>query len=430
MIVLERRWREIMFFDREYEDLKNFAEDLFDHPELGFKEERTQGKVIDYIHSVNPQAKIETFALTGLRVDLNHNCQHTMAFLAELDAVYTPNHFRANPQTGAAHTCGHFSQVTIALALYHYFFVTQAYQQLDFNLAFIFVPAEEYLDLDYRRSLRDQGKVVHLGGKAEAMRLGVFNDIDFAIHIHSIGERFHEPTIELACDLAGFCYKYFDFQGRASHAGFDPYSGVNAYSMSTLFNTAIGLARQQMREDVYLRLNPIIMDASSMSTNVIPDQVRVGTDIRSMSLDYMREVSQRLDQMAQGSALALGGQVTCETEMGYLPFHQDDYLTQLAKEAFMAYPAITGLIDQRGAIAAAGDIGDLSYMLPCIQISYGGFEGRIHGIDFRMIDPEFVLKTFPDYLVQCIHHISDSMDYNKLYRRSYSDYLSTLTTML
>ena len=116
--------------------------------------------------------------------------------------------------------------------------------------------------------------------------------------------------------------------------------------------------------------------------------------------------------------------------MGYLPFHQDDYLTQLAKEAFMAYPAITGLIDQRGAIAAAGDIGDLSYMLPCIQISYGGFEGRIHGIDFRMIDPEFVLKTFPDYLVQCIHHISDSMDYNKLYRRSYSDYLSTLTTML
>ena len=419
----------IMFFDQAYERHRAFAEDLFQHPELGFKEERTREKVVEYIHSVQADASIQDFALTGLRVDLNHGRERTMAFIAELDAVYTPGHFQADPQTGAAHTCGHFTQVTIALALYHYYVVSQAYLDLDFNLAFIFVPAEEYLDLDYRRALRDQGKVVHLGGKAEAMRLGVFDDIDFALHIHSIGEKFDQPTIELGCDLAGFCYKYFTFQGRASHAGFDPFSGINAYSMSTLFNTALGLGRQQIREDVYLRMNPIMMDASGMSTNVIPDRVRVGTDIRSMSLEYMQEVSDRLDQMAQGSALALGGSVECETEMGYLPFIQDAYLTQLAKEAYMDFEAIPGLIDDRGAVAAAGDIGDLSYMLPCIQISYGGFDGRIHGVDFRMIDPEFVLKTFPAYLVACIQHISGTIDYRRLYRRSYEDYVGQLRLM-
>lgn len=379
---------------------------------------------------MNLSAVIKEFALTGLRVDLNHGCDHTMAFIAELDAVYTPGHFQADPDTGAAHTCGHFTQMIIALALYHYYVKTQTFLNLDFNIAFIFVPAEEYLDLDYRRHLRDQGRILHLGGKAGAMRLGIFDGIDFALHIHSNGEKFDQPTIELGCDLAGFCYKYFSFCGRATHAGFDPFSGVNAYSISTLFNTAVGLGRQQIREDVFLRMNPIMMDASGMSTNIIPDRVRVGTDIRSMSLEYMQEVSARLDQMAAGAAMALGGSVECETEMGYLPFQQAPYLTQLAKEAYWTYDGIPGLIDDRGAVAAAGDIGDLSYMLPCIQISYGGFEGRIHGVDFKMIDPDCVLKIFPGYLVACIDYLSQNIDYSRLYRRSYSDYAKQLDEMV
>ena len=54
-----------------------------------------------------------------------------MAFIAELDAVYAPTHFQADPETGAAHNCGHFTQVAIALSLYDHYVKTQNYEELD-----------------------------------------------------------------------------------------------------------------------------------------------------------------------------------------------------------------------------------------------------------------------------------------------------------
>lgn len=421
---------EKMFFEEEYDRHLALATDLWEHPELGFKEHYTRQRILDYLTEVTPDLEVRTFAHTGIRVDLNHGKDHTMVFLAEMDSVYSPAHWQADPETGAAQACGHFTQVTIALSIYRYYVQTEAYKQLDFNVAFIFVPAEEYVDLDYRRQLRDQGELVYLGGKAEAMREGVFDDVDFVYHLHALGEEHERPIIEVACDLAGFCYKYFTFKGKASHAGLDPFSGINAYSMSTLFNTALGLSRQQMREDKYLRINPVLFGENTMTTNVIPHEVKIGTDIRSMSLDYMKEISKRLDQMAKGSAQALGGEVVCETEMGYLPFIQDAYLTKLVKEAFEADDTIPDIIDDRGAIAAAGDIGDLSFMVPSIQISYGGFEGRIHGADFKMVDSEFVLSTLPAFLVKSIQHISDNVDYRQFYHRSFQEYAKVIADMM
>ena len=46
-----------------------------------------------------------------------------------------------------------------------------------------------------------------------------------------------------------------------------------------------------------------------MGTNVIPDKIKIGTDIRAHSVEYMLELSERLDTIAQCSAKALGGDV-------------------------------------------------------------------------------------------------------------------------
>src|SRR5699024_10762452 len=116
-----------------------------------------------------------------------------------------------------------------------------------------------------------------------------------AVCLHAIGGLQGEPTIELDCDLAGFLYKTVAFEGAASHAGLDPFSGTNAYAMATLFTTALGLGRQQLREDVLVRMNPVT-HASEMTTNVIPHRVSVGTDVRSIDLDYLGEVAARVDR--------------------------------------------------------------------------------------------------------------------------------------
>ncbi|MGX7349062.1 M20/M25/M40 family metallo-hydrolase [Dolosicoccus paucivorans] len=410
-----------MTIDSSYLDLKEFCDDLFDHPELGYKEFRTKNKIMTYLNDKNIHLPIEEFSTTGMKIALSNDKDHSVAFVAELDAVYAPSHFNSDKETGAAHNCGHFTQVSIALALIEYYVHTKAYESLDFNLVFVFVPAEEYLDLEYRKQLVEEDVIQYYGGKPEAMRLGVFDEIDFAISIHSIGEYFNEPTIEINCDLAGFLYKTYTFKGKASHAGFDPFSGVNAYNMSTVFHTALGLRRQQIKDDETVRINPIVLQ-SDMSTNVIPNEITIGTDLRTQSVDYMTQVAHWLDDIAKGAALTQGGDVDIVTQMGYLPFVQNRYLNEFVAKAFDKSSQISHMIADRGSIAAAGDIGDLSFMMPCIQVSYGGFKGTIHGDDFKLDDPEFVLKTFPKFLVQVFEEMSGQIDYNQLYKRSYSEY--------
>src|SRR5699024_6505475 len=181
-------------------------------------------------------------------------------------------------------------QIGIALALYTYLVQSEVYKKWDYTLTFVFVPAEEYLDLAYRDELIAQNKISHYGGTPEAMKLGVFDDIDAAVCVHAIGGEFDQRTVNVNSDLAGFLYKKYTFKGKATHAGFDPFSGQNAYNMSTLFNVATGLARQQFSDWEMVRMNPIVMD-SDMSTNVIPNQITIGTDLRTRTVDYLKETA-------------------------------------------------------------------------------------------------------------------------------------------
>ncbi|WP_409271296.1 M20/M25/M40 family metallo-hydrolase [Neobacillus sp. SCS-31] len=417
-----------MLFKKQYQNIAELSKRIFQNPELGYKEFKTRDTVKEFLQKVNPAIEMEEFSTTGLKTTLGSQTDLNIAIIAELDAVYAPSHKWSDPETGAAHNCGHYTQVGIALALYSYFFQTEAYKNFDYKLTFVFVPAEEYLDLAYRAQLLSENKISYYGGKPEAMKLGVFDGIDIGICVHAMGGEFPERTIEVNCDLAGFLYKKYTFKGKATHAGFDPFSAKNAYSMSTLFNVALGLSRQQLREDEMVRINPIVME-SDMSTNVIPNQITVGSDIRTQSVGYMKEVVKRMDDAAIGSARALQGEVAIETQMGYLPFVQDRYLNEFVISAFEKSDEITQ-IKNNNPISAAGDIGDLSYMFPCIQVGYSGFTGTIHGDDFIDIDPEYIFEVFPRFMVQVLEEMNGKIDRSKLYKRSYADYEKLLAGIL
>jgi amidohydrolase len=419
-----------MAYQDHLDELSELVDDLWAHPELGYAEHHTRARVADFIERHGgDRVRTTSFAITGLRVDLPSASapgRRRVAVVAELDAVISPAHPDADPRTGAVHACGHHTQVAIALAVYAELMAHGQLPDFGFDLSFVFVPAEEFVDLDHRARMRAAGEISWFGGKPEAMQQGVFDDIDAAICLHAIGEEFDRPTVEINCDLAGFLYKYATFHGQASHAGFDPYSGVNAYSMATLFSTVLGLGRQQLREDAYVRMNPVIGD-SSMTTNVVPHEVTVGTDLRSIDLDYLREVAGRIDRAAEGAAHALGGSVEIRTEMGYLPFFQDRQLSVAFAEAFEATDEIVDLIDDRGAIAAAGDAGDLAYLIPTVQLSYGGFAGTIHGRDFRLVDRQTVLVSVPKLLQAALERLADHLP-TELRRRSFDEYRAVIAS--
>lgn len=417
-----------MFFKDQYLEIKEIGEQIFKNPELGYKELKTRETVINFLKKVNPEIEMEFFSTTGIKTTLGKGKNINMAFIGELDAVYAPSHWCADKGTGAAHNCGHHTQIAITLALYNYFYTTKAYENLDYTLTFIFIPAEEYLDLAYREKLQKEGVISYYGGKPEAMKLGVFDDIDIGVCVHAIGGSFSERTSEINCDLAGFLYKKYTFKGSASHAGFDPFSGKNAYSMSNIFQVALGLMRQQLKDTEHVRMNPIVME-SDMSTNVIPNFIKVGTDLRTKTVEYMKIVADRIDKAAAGSAMCLDGEVEQETQMGYLPFVQDRYIGEFVVEAFEDQSEIKTLWNNK-FISAAGDIGDLSFMVPCIQIGYSGFSGTIHGDDFKDEDPEMIYEIFPRFVAQVLSYMSGKIDKSKLYKKTFAEYEECINSIV
>ena len=417
-----------MFFKNQYQEIKEIGEKIFKNPELGYKEFKTKESVIEFLKKVNPEIEMEFFSTTGIKTTLGSGKSVNMAFIGELDAVYAPSHWCSDKESGAAHNCGHHTQIAITLALYNYFYTTGAYKNLDYTLTFIFIPAEEYLDLSYREKLQKDGVINYYGGKPEAMRLGIFDDIDIGVCVHAIGGAFTERTSEINCDLAGFLYKKYTFRGSASHAGFDPFSGKNAYSMSNIFQVALGLMRQQLKDSEHVRMNPIVME-SDMSTNVIPNFIKVGTDLRTKSVEYMKTVADRIDKAAMGSAICLDGEVEAETQMGYLPFVQDRYIGQFVVDAFTEQSEIKTLWNNK-FISAAGDIGDLSFMVPCIQIGYSGFAGTIHGDDFKDEDPEMIYEIFPRFVAKSLEYMSGKIDKSKLYKKSFKEYEECINSIV
>ena len=53
------------------------------------------------------------------------------------------------------------------------------------RVALMAVPAEEYVEIEYRNELRRAGTVEFLGGKPEFIRLGHLDDVDVAMMTHT-----------------------------------------------------------------------------------------------------------------------------------------------------------------------------------------------------------------------------------------------------
>ena len=199
---------------KDFKNILTLAEEIYYNPELGFKEENTSKIIKNFILKFFKEEEITTFAKTGIKVNLGIKKKIHIALIAEMDAVYTPSHKYANKNTGAAHNCGHYSQVAILLNLLENLISSQNYKNWDFSIGFVFTPAEEYLDLDYRKQLQDSNEITFLGGKPEGIKLGIFDEFDMAIAIHSMGGEPNRRSIEVNCDLAGFLYKYYTFKGK------------------------------------------------------------------------------------------------------------------------------------------------------------------------------------------------------------------------
>ena len=173
--------RILKIIDDNRETIVEFARDIYDHAELGYKEFRTSKKFVDFMKSL--QLPVQTdLAITGAKAYLNKEKagNASLALIGELDALRIPQHAHANQETQAAHCCGHHAQLAgvigAALALTD----AEVAQKLDGQVIFFATPAEEYGEIEFKNQLITDGKIAYGGGKCELIRIGAFDDVDVA----------------------------------------------------------------------------------------------------------------------------------------------------------------------------------------------------------------------------------------------------------
>ena len=161
----------------------------------------------------------------------------TFALLGELDGLVVAGHPIADPETGAAHACGHNAQMAGLLGAAMGLCEAQAPSSI--------WPAAWSSSRCPRRSTATSsgasqqaraGRLEFLGGKPELLRLGHFDDVDLAMMIHTTSQ----PEMKkagVAASNNGCLVKTVRYIGRASHAGGAPHMGINA-----LYAANIGLS--------------------------------------------------------------------------------------------------------------------------------------------------------------------------------------------
>ena len=376
--------RILRLIDVHKDQIIAFAEDIAAHPEPGYEEFCTAGKTAEVPKNLGYKVT-EHLARTGVKGTKSVKEGPSLTVIGELDAIGCHSHPNANPVTGVAHACGHHAQMAAMIGCAIAMADPDVQKCLAGTVNFLAVPAEEYIDADKRARLKKEG-IEFCCGKSEMIRTGVFDDTDIALttHVHMVPVEEDFYLGNPACN--GYSAERVTVRGKAAHGAIDPWNGVNALSITTSAIQMMGLMRETFREEDHVRLHNVIRKAGDV-INSVPDEAIVETKVRAASLDKICEITDMVNRAYAGSAYAFGGKIEMEKLQGYMPIiprAADNALIEAADDLGLNYRTV-----QKGDFNnACTDVGDLSHLVPVVNFTFKGFEGKLHGADFKITDPE------------------------------------------
>lgn len=374
--------------ERQKNEIIGVAQTILENPEPGFREVKTSRYVADKFEELGITYR-DKLAITGIKgVLAGERAGPTVAVLGELDSLIVPDHPKANPETGAAHACGHHAQIAMMIGVARAITRSGVLPFLSGRVAFMAVPAEEYIEIEFRDKLREQGKLSYLGGKPELIKLGEFDDVDIAMLTHTSS---HPEAKKLArvASSNGIVAKRIQFVGRSAHAGSSPHRGINALNAAMIALSAIHAQRETFKDNDTVRVHPIITKGGD-AVNAVPADVRMETFVRGKTLEAVTDASEKVDRALRAGALAVGARVRITTLPGYLPLVTNEYLDQLYRQAATTVVGENDVGDM-GHITASTDMGDLSQLMPVIHPMAGGATGIGHGNDYLIDDYELAV---------------------------------------
>jgi amidohydrolase len=376
--------------DSHADEIINLSQTILNNPEPGFREVKTSQLVAGKFAELGIPFRAG-LALTGVRAELvGGSAGPTMALLGELDSLIVNEHPYADPQTGAAHACGHHCQIGMLFGATIGLMQPDVLSGLSGRLVLMAVPAEEYIEIEYRDSLRREGKLEFLGGKPELIKLGEFDDVDLAMMMHTTSNP-EEKQLCLSGTNNGTVAKKIQFIGRGSHAGGAPHLGINALNAAILALSAIHYNRETFRDEDTIRVHPIITKGGE-AVSAVPADVRMETFVRGRTIEAIMDANKKVDRALKAGAMAVGAKVNIQTIPGYLPLTQDKSMAEVfeANAVNLVGRENVGHVSHR---TGSTDMGDVSHLMPAIHPYVGGAAGLGHGANYVVQDYQLAVIT-------------------------------------
>ncbi len=371
-------------------DIINIAKTILMTPETGFREVKTSQFVCRKFAELGIPYK-NGLAITGVKGAVSGGTPGpTLAVLGELDSLIVPDHPFADKTTGAAHVCGHNAQIAIMLGVAAAVTKSGILSTLAGRAVFIAVPAEEYIELEFRDDLRKQGKLHYLGGKPEFVKLGAFDDVDMAMMTHATSDP-ADKKIAIGGTTNGVVAKRVQFIGRSAHAGGSPHKGINALNAAMIALSAIHAQRETFQDNDTVRVHPIITKGGD-AVNAVPADVRMEMFVRGKTTEAITDASAKVDRALRAGAMAIGAQVRIVTLPGYLPMLPNKDLDAIYEPNAASLVGAEN-VAHRTHSTVSTDMGDVAHIMPVLHPMASGATGTGHGNDYLISDYELAVLT-------------------------------------
>lgn len=319
--------------DQEFEGLWNIANYLFENPEVAFKEKKACMALCDELekHGFTIEKNVGKLP-TAFRARFEKGNGPHIAVFAEYDAL---EHM--------GHACGHHLIASSALGCAYAVKKALEISDLKGTIEVYGTPAEE------------EG-----GGKIIMLEHGEFDHLDAVFLMHPTS-----AMTRIGGSCASFCDLSITFEGKSAHAQSHPEDGINALDAASLFYQAIGLLRQQLRDDVHICC---IISETNTDLGRISDHVKLEVEISTMVAFNISMIKTKIRNIAKGMGLATGCRVFMEDLGGYLGRTPNAVLGDLSRNELLALHE--GVMEGMPSDAGGEDLGNVSRIIPSCNI-YG-----------------------------------------------------------
>jgi amidohydrolase len=401
---------------------------IWKSPETGYKEWQTSKYMQDIFKSlgydINPAGDIPGFS-AEFDTGRSGPC---IAIMAEMDALNIPEHPNALKSTGAVHACGHNAQCAAIVGTAAAMRKLGNLSDLCGKVRFIIVPAEEMIEIGFRKELIAKGIIKYYSGKPEFMRRGFFDNVDMAFMGHASSKP-QKYSVEVYPGNNGCMYKTSIYSGHSAH-GSNPQKGVNALNSAILGLQAINSIRETFIDGKYIRVNPIINNIDN-AANAIPDNSKIELMLRAKDIECLTEINRRLNMALASGACAIGSTLTIEDILAYYPLTNSMELNHIISECGAEISNIKDVINNPEWDTGSTDVGSLSAVMPVCHFYVGGSSGGTHTIDFHVSHPEVLcLNTAKIYTLALFKLMSNNGALADKVMTSYKPKFSSIKSFL